>query len=141
MYASSSVKDGYTAQPRCYIWTLIELLIACKLESVTEGPFDNSSAVSETTACKRREVLDEILSHAYVELVFEYQRRQFVFAALFLGKYARVVRFGMQPDVGPAFSTTRSYPSNSSMARPKAAGDNSVERYALPQPLPVSSMF
>ena len=72
--------------------------------------------------------------------MFKYQQRQFVFTALFLGKYARVVRFGMQPDVGQAFSTTGSYPSNSWMARPKAADDNSVEGYVLPPPLSVSSM-
>ena len=92
MYASGSVvKDGHPAEPRCPIWTLIELLIACKLDSVSEDPFGDSSKDGETTACKRREVFDEILLH--VELVFKYQQREFIFMVLFLDKYARVVRF------------------------------------------------
>ncbi|KAM5542900.1 hypothetical protein V8D89_003284 [Ganoderma adspersum] len=93
MYGSGSVlQEEYTAEPRCMIWTLIELLITCKLDSVIEieDPFDEPSK-NEVAVCKRREVLDEILSH--VELVFKYQQRQFVFMVLFLGKHARVIRF------------------------------------------------
>ena len=93
MYASSSVKDGYPAKPRTRspIWSFIELLIACKPDPVTEDPFGDSSKGREGAACKRREVFDEIYS--LVELVFKYQQRQVVFMVLFLGDYARVVRF------------------------------------------------
>ena len=93
MYASDSVvKDGHPAESKCSIWTIIELLIVCKLDSVSQDPFGDSSKDGEATACKRRkEVFDEILSH--VELVFKYQQRQFVFMVLFLDKYARIIRF------------------------------------------------
>ena len=95
MYASKSApKELFTEageESRRMIWALIELLIECKLDGVCQDPFDDSAGNGEAMAEKRREVLGQILS--YVELAFKYQQREFVFMVLFLGKYARVVRF------------------------------------------------
>ena len=95
MYASKSApKELFTEageESRRMIWALIELLIECKLDGVCQDPFDDSAGNGEAMAEKRREVLGQILS--YVELAFKYQQRKFVFMVLFLGKYARVVRF------------------------------------------------
>nr|VWP01554.1 Uncharacterized protein [Ganoderma boninense] len=95
MYASKlAPKEEYLEsgeESRRMIWALIELLIECKLDGVGQDPFDDSTEGGEVTAEKRREVLGQILS--YVELAFKYQQREAVFMVLFLGKYARVVRF------------------------------------------------
>ncbi|PIL22388.1 hypothetical protein GSI_15076 [Ganoderma sinense ZZ0214-1] len=95
MYASKlAPQEEYTEsgeESRRMVWALIELLIECKLDGVGQDPFDDSTEGGEVTAEKRREVLGQILS--YVELAFKYQQREAVFMVLFLGKYARVVRF------------------------------------------------
>ena len=95
MYPSKCApKEEFTEageESRRMIWALIELLIECKLDGVCQDPFDDSAGNGEAMAEKRREVLGQILS--YVELAFKYQQREFVFMVLFLGKYARVVRF------------------------------------------------
>ncbi|KAI1785220.1 hypothetical protein LXA43DRAFT_150866 [Ganoderma leucocontextum] len=95
MYDSGNVpKPEYTdaqEESRRMVWALIELLIECKLDPVNQDPFDERFQNNEAVAEKRREVLGQILS--YVELAFKYQQREFVFMVLFLGRYARVVRF------------------------------------------------
>ncbi|PIL33408.1 hypothetical protein GSI_04030 [Ganoderma sinense ZZ0214-1] len=95
MYAAKlAPQEEYTEsgeESRRMVWALIELLIECKLDGVGQDPFDDSTEGGEVTAEKRREVLGQILS--YVELAFKYQQREAVFMVLFLGKYARVVRF------------------------------------------------
>ncbi|PIL33409.1 hypothetical protein GSI_04031 [Ganoderma sinense ZZ0214-1] len=93
-YPSGSVlKEECTAsnEGRHLSWALTDLLVACKINSVTEDPFNESSIDNESTAIESREVLDQILSH--VDLVFKYQQRTFVFVVLFLGPCARVLRF------------------------------------------------
>ncbi|KAI1784358.1 hypothetical protein LXA43DRAFT_1042940 [Ganoderma leucocontextum] len=95
MYNCGAVpKPEYTdaqEESRRMVWALIELLIECKLDPVNQDPFDERFQNNEAVAEKRREVLGQILS--YVELAFKYQQREFVFMVLFLGRYARVVRF------------------------------------------------
>ncbi|KAI1784498.1 hypothetical protein LXA43DRAFT_1041974 [Ganoderma leucocontextum] len=95
MYNCGAVpKPEYTdaqEESRRMVWALIELLIECKLDPVNQDPFDERFQNNEAVAEKRREVLGQSLS--YVELAFKYQQREFIFMVLFLGRYARVVRF------------------------------------------------
>ncbi len=71
-------------------WSVLELLVKCQLDSIVEDPF-NDDGDNEPVAPERKRVMSQILSCA--ELAFKYQQRQFVFMVLFLGHYARVVRF------------------------------------------------
>ncbi|RPD57780.1 hypothetical protein L226DRAFT_163498 [Lentinus tigrinus ALCF2SS1-7] len=69
-------------------WSRVELSIECK---TGQDPFDANAADNEPTAEKRKRALGRILSIA--ELVFQYQQRTCHFMILFLGDFARIVRF------------------------------------------------
>ena len=100
-YGSSHPPSGHTPEiisreaqedsRRDAIWGLTELLVVCKFDPVDEDSFDEDFEDDKLETDNYTEGLDQMLP--CVELVFKYQQRQFVFVALFLGHYSRVVRF------------------------------------------------
>ncbi|KAI0645261.1 hypothetical protein C8Q79DRAFT_911651 [Trametes meyenii] len=71
-------------------WSWVEIAIECKMNSVSDDPFDEDLEGHEPNAETRRHVLGQILS--YAEYVFNHQQRMFQYMLLFLGNCARIVR-------------------------------------------------
>lgn len=82
-------------------WSRIELSIECKVDCTEQDPFDAEATDDEHTAEKRKRALGQIISHA--ELIFQYQQRACHFMILFLGDFARILRF----DRSTIFATTK----------------------------------
>ena len=72
-------------------WSRIELSIECKVHPVSQDPFDDGKDDLEGASAKREDVYGQILS--YADLVFSHQQRTHHYMVLFLGHYARIVRF------------------------------------------------
>lgn len=94
MYKTAHVPDLETTEAgeesRRLKWSRIELSIECKV-STDKDPFDESRPDCVPEAKERQAVLGQVLS--YAELVFKYQHREFHYMVVFLGLYARIVRF------------------------------------------------
>ena len=82
-------------------WSRMELSIECKADCTAQDPFDANATDDQPTAEKRKRALGQILS--YAELIFHYQQRTWHFMILFLGDFARIVRF----DRSSIFATTK----------------------------------
>ncbi|KAI1785209.1 hypothetical protein LXA43DRAFT_1100553 [Ganoderma leucocontextum] len=92
--AKYAPKHGATAtgeESRCVDWSRLELGIECKLHTVNQDPIDERQPNNEPVADERRKVLGQLL--AYAELIQKYQQREYHYVVLFLGLYARVIRF------------------------------------------------
>ncbi|RPD52762.1 hypothetical protein L226DRAFT_368581 [Lentinus tigrinus ALCF2SS1-7] len=104
MYKSGSAPQAAAAADGTYApvdWSRIEISIECKVDCTEQDPFDATAADDQATSEKRKRALGDILSIA--ELVFQYQQRACHFMILFLGDFARIVRF----DRSIIFATTK----------------------------------
>ena len=82
-------------------WSRVELTIECKVPQTSKDPFDESEPDNEATADERKKTLAQIFS--YAALVFRHQQRTFHYMILFLGHYARVIRY----DRAGVYTTTK----------------------------------
>ncbi|PIL33439.1 hypothetical protein GSI_04061 [Ganoderma sinense ZZ0214-1] len=84
---------GFSKDPRSSLrqWSHLELLVKCQVEPAAEDPFDEENGGNKEVAADQSMMMEQVLSCA--ELAFKYQQRQAVFMVLFLGHYARVLRF------------------------------------------------
>lgn len=82
-------------------WSWLELGFECKADWIKRGPFDLNSPYDESVSEERKDGLGQIHSHA--ELVFTHQQRLFFFSIVFLGNFARIIRF----DRSSVFATVR----------------------------------
>ena len=71
-------------------WSRVELSIECKV-GLDSDPFDESRPNCVPRGSTRQGVLGQVLT--YAELVFKYQHREFHYTVIFLGHYARIIRF------------------------------------------------
>ena len=95
MYPEGHVPDFETtqrgAESRRMNWSSVELSIECKVHANRQDPFDDSKNDLAVVAAAREKVFGQILS--YADLVFSHQHRTHHYMILFLGHYARIVRF------------------------------------------------
>lgn len=83
--------DPRAARPFTRIaWSFIDLCIECKADKTSQDPFDESQPNAEPIGSDRQDALGQIL--AYAQLVFQFQQRMFLYALVFLGDFARIVR-------------------------------------------------
>lgn len=82
-------------------WAELEIPMECKLHMREDDPFEDDSPDHEPTVDSRKDTFGQILS--YAEFVFQYQHRTFFFMIIFLGEYARIIRF----DRSSIFATTK----------------------------------
>ncbi|KAI0710954.1 hypothetical protein C8Q76DRAFT_624510, partial [Earliella scabrosa] len=71
-------------------WSEIEILVRCKTSPDTQDPFEDAPP-HEPTSDSRNQVFSQTLS--YAEHIHQHQQRTFFFMILFLGDFARLVRF------------------------------------------------
>ncbi|KAI0753087.1 hypothetical protein C8Q80DRAFT_1351432 [Daedaleopsis nitida] len=81
--------EGYAYPP--VDWSDLEIPMECKLHERNDDPFEDDEPNHEPTAESRKDTFGQILS--YAEFVFQYQHRTFFFMIIFLGDYARIIRF------------------------------------------------
>lgn len=90
-YAPSLEHGRNGEESRRVRWASLELSMECKLDAVSQDPFDETYPDNEPVSIERRAVLGQILS--YAELVFKYQQRTCHYMVLFFSTSARIIRF------------------------------------------------
>ncbi|RPD52768.1 hypothetical protein L226DRAFT_564079 [Lentinus tigrinus ALCF2SS1-7] len=95
------INEGDGEYNRRVNWSRIDLSIECKVDPTDQDPFDETADDLLPTAAHRKKALGQILT--YVENVFMHQHRTLHYMILFLGHYARIVRF----DHSGVYSTTK----------------------------------
>ncbi|RPD52761.1 hypothetical protein L226DRAFT_541035 [Lentinus tigrinus ALCF2SS1-7] len=95
------INEGDGEYNRRVNWSRIDLSIECKVDPTDQDPFDESADDLLPIAADRKKALGQILT--YVENVFMHQHRTLHYMILFLGHYARIVRF----DHSGVYSTTK----------------------------------
>ncbi|RDX49268.1 hypothetical protein OH76DRAFT_1483228 [Lentinus brumalis] len=91
MYKSKYVPQAADGSYARVDWSRMEISIECKAQCTEQDPFDPQAPDDQPTSEKRQEALGQILS--YAELIFKHQQRTCHFMILFLGDFARLVRF------------------------------------------------
>ncbi|RPD57778.1 hypothetical protein L227DRAFT_223617 [Lentinus tigrinus ALCF2SS1-6] len=95
------INEGDGDYNRRVNWSRIDLSIECKVDPTTQDPFDETADDLLPIAADRKKALGQILT--YVENVFMHQHRTLHYMILFLGHYARIVRF----DHSGVYATTK----------------------------------